>query len=511
MSIEAAPAPAPAAASSSKEDLRIAGRNAITLAASLIGTWTVAFLVRFQVPRFLGPVAFGQFNFADAFSAAFFVLADYGVDVYIVKETTARPSHASDFAGGVLLVRTLTSALLLAAMAITLRVTHRSLDVQLAVLIFGLTQFVMLANSSMAALLQASTRVKRLAIANVTSKVIWGAGLGLAIFLHGSLPWLALPLLVSELMKTFFLTGAVRNAMEIHLRIDWVQTKVALAASLPYFLNTGAVIVGNRLTAAALEFVTTDQRELGWYSATSNLAGLAMLLAPLLEWVVMPLLARAKERSEAEVFEICHRAIEGLLVSIIPVTLMISLGADLWVRIAFGAKFGEAAMSLRVLSLDFSFVYLAMLLSTLLIVLGRSWSVTLISLGAVPMRALMIVPLVRLCAGWLGPGGGAVGAALTEIAGIGLTAALSFWLVGRRSIDRRAAVQIAKSLLITVVVSLAHVGMARLGYARLALDLLLYVVLAAALRVVGMKEVRGLWNLIASRRKKATGSPSPSS
>lgn len=495
---------APAAATTSKEDLQVAGRNAITLAASLIGTWTVAFLVRFQVPRFLGPEAFGQFNFADAFSAAFFVLADYGVDVYVVKETTSRPGHASDFAGGVLVVRTVTSALLLAVMAITLHLTHRSIDIQLAVLIFGITQYVILANSSMAALLQAATRVKRLAIANVMSKVIWGAGLALAIAFHGSLPWLAFPLLASELLKTVALVGAVRKALDIHLRIDWTQTKMALVASLPYFLNGGAVIVGNRLTAAALEFVTPDAREVGWYSATSNLAGLAMLLAPLLEWVVMPLLARAKERSEDEVYAICHRAIEGLLVTIIPVTLLISLGADLWVRVAFGAKFGEAAMSLRVLSLDFSLVYLAMLLSTLLIVLGRSWTVTLISVGAVPMRALMIVPLVRFCSEWMGPGGGAVGAALTEIVGIASTAALSFWLVGRRSIDRRAAVQILKSFFIAALVSVAHVAMARLGYVRLVLDMLLYVTLAVALRVVGMKEVRGLWQLIASRRNRPT-------
>jgi O-antigen/teichoic acid export membrane protein len=500
-------------AASTREDLTVAGRNALTLAASLVGTWGVAFLVRFQLPRFLGPAAFGEFNFADAFSAAFFVLADFGIDVYAVKETAARPAHASDFTGGVLVVRALTSLLLFAAMAITLGVTHRSADVQLAVFVFGLTQFVMLANGSMAALLQAATRVKRLAAANVASKVVWGAGLALAILAHGSLPLVALPLLVSEVLKAIVLVPAVRSAIGLELRIDWRLTKLALVASLPFFLNEGAIIVGNRLTAAGLAFVTPDAREVGWYGATSNLAGLAMLLAPLVEWVVLPLLARAKERSEEEVYAICRRVIEGLLVSILPFTLLISLGADLWVRLAFGGKFAEAAMSLRILSLDFSLVYLAMILSTLLILVGRGWSVTLISVSAVPMRALILVPLVRFCGAQLGPGGGAVGAALTEIGGIALTAALSFWLVGRRAIDARSVRQVAKSLLIVALVSAAHVKMAPLGYARLVLDGLLYLALAVGLGVVGKKEARVLWEIVASRakrNKRSTPAPPPS-
>lgn len=494
-----------------KEDLRVAGRNAITLAFSLVGTWSVAFLVRFQLPRFLGPIAFGDFNFAEAFTATFFVLADFGIDTYIVKETAAKPAHASDFAGGVLVVRTAASAMLLAVMAATLGLSHRSADVQLAVLVFGVTQFVMLLNSSMAAMLQAATRVRRLAAVNVLSKVLWGAGLAIVILLHGSLPVLALPLLISEAVKLVLLVPGLRSAIGLRLRIDKEQTKRALKQSLPYFLNIGAVTVGNRLTVSALEFVTPDKREVGWYGASANLAGLAMLLAPLYEWVLMPLLARAKERSEEAVYAIARRALEGLLAAVIPFTLFVSLGADLWIRIAFGSKFGEAATSLSVLSLDFSLVYVAMLMSTVLIMVGRSWSVTLVSLSAVPMRALLIAPLVSVCATWLGPGGAAVGAALTEIGGIGLTALVSFLLIGRRAIDARAVGVIARSLAIAVVVWLVHHALTRFGYFRILLDVALYLVLAIVLRVVTMREVRGLADLWRSRRNAKAAPTEPPS
>ena len=310
-------------AESAARDLRVAGRNAVTLGTSLVLTWGVAFLVRFQLPRYLGPEQFGAFNFADAFSAAFFALADMGIDMYIIREVTVRPRHASDFVGGALVVRVCTALVLLLAMWFALNASGRPVIVQQAVLVFGVAQLAVINNNSLAALLQASTNVGRLAVANVLSKVLWGIGLALVILVQGSLPFLVLPLLVSELVKTAILLPVLRTAAQVHFRVDLAATRRVLQASVPYFINTGAVIVGARLTAAALEFVTDDAREVGWYGAAANLAGLAMLLSPLVSWVMMPLLARARERSEREAYAILRRAIEVLMVLIIPVTLFI--------------------------------------------------------------------------------------------------------------------------------------------------------------------------------------------
>ena len=494
-----------AVVSVSKNDVAVAGRNALTLAFSLIATWSVAFIVRFQLPRFLGPERFGSFNFADNFSAGFFTLVDFGIDIYIVKETATRPARASDFFGGVLAARLAWSVVTVAVMAATLVATHRPSEVVLATTVFGVTQLAILNNNSLAALLQAATRVRRLAVANVTSKVLWGVGLAIVIFFRGSLAMLVVPLLVSELIKTLWLFPAVRSAIDLKLRFDRKATAAALIASLPYFVNAGAVSIGNRFTASSLEFVAADKREVGWYGASANLASLAMLLSPLLGWVLMPLLARAIQRSQEELYVIIRRSVEGLLVCIVPVTLLISLGADLWVRIAFGGKFEEAAPSLRLLSLDFSLVYLSMILSTALIMLGRQWSVTFVSLAAIPIRAALIVPFSWAGARWLGPGGAAFGAAATEIAGIGSTAVGSLILAGRRAFDRRAVVAIVKSVMIAMVVAALDHFLVRLGHLRLVVDMVAYVVLAVATGAVRVREVASLVSTMRRARRGDAG------
>ena len=68
-----------------QDDALAAVRSAITLGASLIGTWSVALLVRVLLPRWLGPSTFGALNFAESFTASLFILLGLGVETYIQR------------------------------------------------------------------------------------------------------------------------------------------------------------------------------------------------------------------------------------------------------------------------------------------------------------------------------------------------------------------------------------------------------------------------------------------
>jgi O-antigen/teichoic acid export membrane protein len=482
-------------------DLAVAARNALKLAVSLTVTWTVAFFIRFPIPRILGPARYGQLTFSENFSATFFTLLDLGMTTYIFREIPVRPRHASDFWGGLIVARILGSFLLFGAMAATLAVSHHPLEVQATVFIYGLAQFVTSFNDSVAAFLNASTKVDRLAIANVLSKLLWGLGLAAALIFSRALPLLAAPLLVSELVKLSVLYPEARRALHIEHRIDIAATKAALIASLPYFITNGAINIGGRLNVAVLEFVTPDRREVGWFGAAQNLSGLTLLLSPLLTWVLMPLLARARARSENEVYEILRRTIEGLLVVVIPMTLVLSLGADLWMRLAFRSAYDPAALSLRFLSLGFILIYLAMTLSTLLVMLGHGWSVSIISLASVPARPILVSLLANPCARWLGPGGAAVGAALAEIiTSVGIVGA-HFIPVGTRAIDRRILATGGKSLAVAgVVMLLDRTVLAHMRWARLTIDAIVYVVLAFSVGAVKTRDVARVLRILRARR-----------
>jgi O-antigen/teichoic acid export membrane protein len=482
-------------------DIATAAGNALKLGGSLLATWTVALAVRFQLPRHLGPVQFGNFNFCDSFSAAFFVFLGLGVETYIQKEIPVRPKHASDFFGGVLLVRAGLSVLVMAAMATVLAVTGRPAELQATVLIFALTQAVMGFNLSIAAVLQASTHVGPLATMNVLSKLLWGSGVTIGIWLDFPLAALALPNLVAESVKALVLYPAARAAVGLRLRVSLGPLKKVLLACLPFYVNAVAVNLGARLDVSMLEFLAPGE-EVGWYSAASNFAGLAMLFSPVVNWVLMPLFARAKHRSEESFYEILRRAIEGLLILAIPATLLIGLGADFWVRIAFGRSFGPAALSLRCLAPLFVATYLSIMLALALVVLERSWRLTIVSLttlGILPLLILVMVPLGKP----LGQGYAGAGAAVAVTGMELINATLFLHTVGRRALDRRNVLAITKSMAVALVVIALHRALAFMGPLRLIVDMAAYTVLALAVKVVRIDEAIAVIKTVRSERKAA--------
>lgn len=480
------------------DDVSVALRNAVKLGLSLMATWAVALGVRFILPRHLGPERFGVYAWAESTAGLAFVFAGLGIDTYIQREVSVRPQHASDFFGGITVVRTLVMSLLLAGAAAYAATVEPDRSVQLAVVIFGVTQALVVTNASLAALLQASTKVSRLAIANVVTKLAWGVGIIVVVQLTSFYPLLALPLLAGEVMKSAMLWPAVRKESGLVLRIDRDQVRIVLVACLPFFVNTISYTMGNKLDVTMLRSLSSKE-EVGFYSAAQNIASLAMLLAPLEAWVITPLLTRAVKRSEDEFFTILRRAIEGILVVAMPATMMISLGADFWMKLAVGAQYQPGAPSLAQLAPSFVFTYAAVLFATALIILGRSWTVTLISLVRLALQPVLMLVVVPYGFRNWGIGGAGVADALVFTV-LEFFAAMMFLVaLGKRSFDRRLLATVFKSMLAFAAAYATHRALAAYGPWRLIADALVYAVVLLGSRGVTLGDIKWVLSMVKRR------------
>ncbi len=503
MSEPAAAKPVEGAGTTSSE-ASLAVRNGFKLAASLIATWTVALVVRFQLPRHLGPSRFGEFNFADSFAAGFAVFTGLGIDMYIRREIPVRPEHASEFFGGVTLLRLIATLLLFAAMTGTLLATGRSAQVIELCLIFGATYALVNLNNSLAAMLQSSSHVGALAIVNVVAKLLWGFGLLGCIALGAPFVTLALPNLIAEVLRALVLLRAANSAVGLTWRIDPRVVKSVVFASAPFFVNAIAINLVNRIDVTMLEFLSTRD-EVGWYSAANNIASLAMLLTPVLSWVLMPLFARTYKASPEEFFRLLRRSLEGLILLAVPTTLVIGLGADLWIRLAFGHDFAPAALSLRYLAPLFVATYLAMLLAVGLIILGQSWRLTLISLSGVAMQPLLILLGVHLLKGG-GPGSAGAGTAIGASGAEAWVTLLFLASIGRSALDARTVRVIGVAVLAAVAAVLLHPMLASIGHLRLLVELAVWTALVLLFGGEGPKDARDfVMTIVSERRRRKRG------
>lgn len=466
----------------------LAVRNALKLGGSLLFTWGIALGIRLLVPRYLGPIRFGTLSFADGFTTAAFIVLNLGHEQYIRKEVAVRPSHASDFFGGMFALRLFMTALVFAGMAVVLNLTHRSGDVALLVYIYGATQFFVTANASFNATLHAKGKVGAMSVLAVVTKVVWAGGILVSMATGAGLWAYGASYLASEAIETVVLAQLARTHVGLRFRIDPKATRAMLLMSLPYYLQMFASTAYGKLDISLLEFMGNTE-EVGFYGAASALSALTLLITPLIGWVLMPMLARAVTRSRAEFFEQIRRSLELILTVAIPALMMINLGAEFWIRLVFGHTFLPAALALRVQATMFVLTYVAIIYSLVLIMLERAWALTKISIVGLFVNVLFNLALIHPSMSYFGLGGGGAGCAMAMLGTEIVVASLMIGLVGRDAFDCRSVVTVAKSLVAVGVVVIAHRMLEGIGAFRLIVDGLLYVVIVIATGALRVHEM----------------------
>ncbi len=457
-------------------DTRTALRNAAKLAVSLVATWSVGIVVRFWLPRHLGPEQFGLFSFAEGLAATALVGITLGVDTYIQKEIPIRPEIASDFYGGITLARAVLSALLIGVLLL-MPVGDRQPEVRYLLLVFAIGHFAFTVNYTLAALLQANATVDEVARTNVATKVLWGLGMFGGILLDLPLIAFALVFAASEIVKAVFLQLAARRRLALRFKVDATASWAVAVASLGFYASTIAHILGQRLDVALLGFLTYDT-EVGWYGASQTLASITLLLAPVLTAVLTPLYARSRKRSHEELLSVLRRALEGIVTVTAPVALFLALGAEIWVQIAFGAEYAPAAGSLRMLAPLFVLIYVSILLASCLVVEGRGWTLTAVALVGVSVNAAAGWILAPLFGTWFGPGGVGRGMALAGVVKEAVVVACFLAALGVGTIDRDRWSIIGRTAIAAAATTAVHLLLAPLGHWRLLADGLAYALLA---------------------------------
>lgn len=506
--LDRASARAPRGEGQGSRDAAVAVGSAFILGLSLLLTWSVALLVRLYLPRHLGPETFGVLHFSDTFAATSFVVLGLGVELYIQKNIPVRPAHASDFFGGVVLLRLVLSAAVFGAMLILLALMGQSAAVQRVVLVFGAGYLVASLNGSLSGLLYATRTVGGVATINVASKVMWGGGIALAIWAGVGLIGLATAFLLAELVRLVALAHLARKHVGLSFRVDPKAVKLVILASLPIYVNQIAITIYGKVDVTMLNMLAGDA-EVGYYSTAGNLAGLALLVSPLVGWVLLPLLSRAASRSREEMFAILRRAIEAILLLVFPLSLLMGLGADIWVPLLFGEAFAPSVHSLRILSPVFVLSYMTIVAGACLLLLDRAWTLARVSLVGLVVNPCLNLLLVPWAMGLLGVGGAGAGAAIALLLTEGAVTVVLLHAVGREAFDGASVAAIGKAMLACGVIVIVDHLLRPLAFTRLLVDAALYPTLLLAFRAVKPSELRGMVRFLRQRSFRRDASQAP--
>ena len=478
-----------------RRSMRIAGK----LGLSLVGTWIIALGVRIALPRVLGPVQFGHFQFADAFTTTVFVFATLGLDTYIRKEVPVRPEHASEFFGGTLLTSLALNVAIMIVALVALTAAGKSREVVLLVALLGVAQILFNTNALLVAMLHASGTVNELSIVNLVVKLLWAGGIIGALVLGFGPLGASVAVIVAEACRSMSLVVVARRHLALKLRLDRAATWVALTGGLPFYVTGMAQTIYARIDTSIMSFLAPEH-EVGWYGAASTLGGLSLMLSPVIGWVLLPLASRAAARSSDDVMLLARRANEFVLAIAFPTSLFFYLLAHEIVMLLFGQSYLPTVPALRILAPTFILTYAAIIYASILIRLERGWAVTVVSLGGMAISPALNVILVPKFLAMYGEGGAGRAAATALLVTETYTVIALLLLLGKRAVDSRLLRMLAVSLVaaaVAVVLDHALRGLGALG------SVLALVAYAGIVLSSGTIDIRGAMSLFKSLRAGA--------
>lgn len=492
-------APTPAVSNVRREETLRAIRNAVKLGGSMAATLAVAFAVRFWLPRYFGPAAFGQLHFAEAFATAFFVFTSFGVETYIGKEVATRPAHANDFFGGLLVFRFLGSIVLCGAMALVLKWMGKGPVEFELVMLFALGQVAFVLNGSLSAINNANGRVGAQAVINVLSKLLWGGGIIASVLLGGGLRAVAATFFITEWLRSITLFNVVRRQINLRLHFDLRATWAVLAGCLPFFLNVIAQRVYDKVDVNMIAALVNDV-EVGWYGAAANVAGISLLFVPIVNSVVFPMSARIlRDESVEAMNEVMRSLLRLTLAGCMLICMMLILYGQEIVGFLFKSDFGPAGHILQMLAPTFPLTYVCVFLSMHLIQLGRGWQTTVTSVIAVLINPILNYTFIHIGM-QSGNGGGGMGAAAATVSSELLNAIMLGFVLGKAAIDRQFWILIGKLAIICTGVVILHQVIAAPGWIKMFIEAVFYLVISSGWGVLPLHQVLARARMFKMRR-----------
>ena len=372
----------------------------------------LSLVVGFIIARYLGPYAFGDLSFADAFAALFAAVGTLGLDSFIIREIIQHPDKRDEILGTSLVMRLAANAVLI-PLAILTYLAFRQLstnetEVSLALLI---------AFCSSAALFKSFNIIDSYFQSQVASKyvvhvqnvcLVLSTGVKIAlIYNHAPVLYFAGALVFdSAILALGLLFIYKRKQLHLHTwTFNWVRAKSLIQQSWPLILTAVMISVYMKIDQVMLK--SAGSKIVGIYSAAARISESWYFIPVAIVTSVFPAIIHAR-KTDIERYHKRLQNLYDLLVAIsLPVAILVSIFANQIIHILYGNPYQGAGILLSIHIWSGIFVFLGSASSQFLLAEGF----TLISFSRTAFGALVNVVLNL----WLIPIYGALGASIATL------------------------------------------------------------------------------------------------
>lgn len=365
----------------------------------------LSLVVGFLIARYLGPAAFGDLSFADAFAALFAAIGTLGLDSFIIREIIHQPAKKEEILGTSLGMRLAANLFLIPLAAFTYFIFHYlsgNPDSNSLILLVSICASAYLFKSLniIDSYFQSQVKSKQVVL-------VQNACLALSAALKITLVYLAAPVLYfawalcvdSALLALGLVWMYQRQGLQLRAwTFSWERAKNLISQSWPLILTAVMISIYMKIDQVMLK--SLGSKQVGIYSAAARISESWYFIPVAIVTSVFPAIIHAR-KTDPERYHKRLQNLYDLLVGIsVPVALLISLSANSIIAFLYGEQYSGAGDMLSIHIWSGIFVFLGSASSQYLLAEGYTMiSFTRTAVGAL-VNVLLNLWLIPLYGGW---------------------------------------------------------------------------------------------------------------
>ena len=402
----------------------VAKNTSIMLLQQVI-TWASTFLLMLFLPRHLGPVEYGKLFLANAVVDIFRIFVAYGGNYVVAKNVAKDRANTGQILVDAAAFRTILAGIgIIALVAFTYAIDY-PVDVRNIIFVMGINLFWQGIITPLYAAYQGHEMLQYTSAGAVAERVFVSVVAIAALFMGANTWIIALIIVLGNLANFVVLAVYIKKITTVFPRVDWQEAMSQIKSGIPYFLFAVFSTIYYRIDSLMLSKMSPGEI-VGWYGGAFRLFDVLGFFPYILTIALFPVLSRLWKDSN----ETHKRTTQKSLEIVIMLGVLIGIGvftyADKLVGMFYGLKAYEpSVLILQILTCGLLFLYVDMMLATMLMASEKQKQFSIVSLVAIPLKLALNYFLIRHFQSESGNGGigAAIATALTEL-GI-MVAALS--------------------------------------------------------------------------------------
>jgi O-antigen/teichoic acid export membrane protein len=249
---------------------------------------------------------------------------------------------------------------------------------------------------------------------------------------------------------------------------------------------------------AVLLAVFTSATVVGWYGVSSRLVATLYFLPVIVSTALLPRLSASFDGQFATLQARARPVVELVAVLGIPIATGAALVGAPLIELVYGSRFGASAIVLSILLASVPFCYFNILIWQVLVASSRQLIWTKVMAAALVVNVVVNLVLINYCQARFG--NGAIGAAISVVVTEGLMSVAGV-IILPELLSRTSFARLGRATLATILMGAAVLAVRTLGLpVQILAGVVVFSVLAIALRVIAVGEIRDLYSAVRKRR-----------